>query len=123
MIKPDHTADYINSFTGDVKDQLNHLRAIISKAAPNAVEVISYGMPAFKQHGVLAYFAANKNHLGFYPTAAPIVVFADELAEYTTSKGAIQFPFNKPLPVRLITKIVKYRLAQDLEIQALKKKK
>lgn len=123
MIKPDHTADYINSFPGDVKDQLNQMRAIISKAAPNAIEVISYGMPAFKQHGVLVYFAANKNHVGFYPTAAPIVVFADELAEYTTSKGAIQFPFNKPLPVRLITKIVKYRLAQDLEIQALKKKK
>jgi uncharacterized protein YdhG (YjbR/CyaY superfamily) len=81
---------------------------------------------ASEQQTVLDWVAAdvaNKNHLGFYPTAAPIVVFADELAEYTTSKGAIQFPFNKPLPVRLITKIVKYRLAQDLEIQALKKKK
>jgi uncharacterized protein YdhG (YjbR/CyaY superfamily) len=123
MIKPTDTQSYINTFDGDVKLKLEQIREVIRKAAPQSQEVISYGMPAFKQHGVLVYFAANKNHVGFYPTAAPIVVFADELAEYTTSKGAIQFPFNKPLPVRLITKIVKYRLAQDLEIQALKKKK
>lgn len=122
MIKPNNTDDYINAFTGDIKEKLNQLRAIISKAAPNATEVISYGMPAFKQHGVLVYFAANKHHLGFYPTAEPIVFFANELAEYGTSKGAIQFPYNKPLPGKLITKIVKYRLAQDLEKQLLKKK-
>ncbi len=123
MIKPTDTQSYINTFDGDVKRKLEQIREVIRKAAPQSQEVISYGMPAFKQHGVLVYFAAAKEHIGFYPTPAPIQFFADELTEYKTSKGAIQFPYNKPLPVRLITKIVKYRLAQDLEIQALKKKK
>ena len=123
MIKPTDTQSYINTFDGDVKLKLEQIREVIRKAAPQSQEVISYGMPAFKQHGVLVYFAAAKEHIGFYPTSAPILFFADELAEYKTSKGAIQFPYNKPLPVRLITKIVKFRLAQDLEKQALKKKK
>lgn len=123
MIKPIDTDSYINSFNGDVKTKLEQLREIIKKAAPKSVEVISYGMPAFKQHGVLVYFAAAKEHLGFYPTAAPIQVFADELAEYKTSKGAIQFPYNKPLPVKLITKIVKYRVLDDAEKAEAKKKK
>lgn len=123
MIKPTDTQSYINTFDGDVKLKLEQIREVIRKAAPQSQEVISYGMPAFKQHGVLVYFAAAKEHIGFYPTPAPIKFFADELTEYKTSKGAIQFPYNKPLPVRLITKIVKYRLARDLEIQALKKKK
>jgi uncharacterized protein YdhG (YjbR/CyaY superfamily) len=115
MNKPENTDAYINSFDGEVKAKLEQIRAIIQKAAPKATEVISYGMPAFKQQRVLVYFAASKQHLGFYPTAAPIQVFAEELAEYKTSKGAIQFPYNKPLPVKLITAIVKYRLKQDAE--------
>lgn len=123
MIKPTDTQSYINTFDGDVKLKLEQIREVIRKAAPQSQEVISYGMPAFKQHGVLVYFAAAKEHIGFYPTSAPILFFADELTEYKTSKGAIQFPFNKPLPTQLITKIVKFRLAQDLEKQALKKKK
>src|SRR5574343_1661417 len=115
MNKPENTDAYINSFDGEVKVKLEQIRAIIQKAAPKATEVISYGMPAFKQQRVLVYFAASKQHLGFYPTAAPIQVFAEELAEYKTSKGAIQFPYNKPLPVKLIRAIVKYRLKQDTQ--------
>ncbi len=115
MIKPENTDAYINSFEGEVKAKLEQIRSIIQKAAPKSQEVISYGMPAFKQHGVLVYFAASKQHLGFYPTAAPIQVFAEELKEYKTSKGAIQFPYTKPLPANLITAIVKYRLKQDAE--------
>lgn len=109
--------------TADIahREQLETIRAIIRKAAPKAEEVISYGMPAYKQEGVLVYFAAAKKHLGFYPTGTPIKVFADELKGYVTSKGAIQFPWDKKLSVALITKIVKFRLKEDAE-KALEKK-
>ena len=77
-------------------------------------------MPAFKQEGILVYFAAFKNHYGFFPTASPIIVFKKELLPYKTSKGAIQFPADKPLPVKLIQAIVKYRIAQNKEKAAFK---
>ena len=99
---------------------LGELRAIIKSAAPKAEEVISYNMPAFKQHGVLVYYAANKNHTGFYPTGGPIKVFTKELETYTTSKGAIQFPHDRPIPVSLVKKIVKLRIKEDKEREALK---
>ncbi|MBS1772158.1 MAG: DUF1801 domain-containing protein [Bacteroidetes bacterium] len=105
-----------------VRDIMDDMRATIKQAAPKATEVISYNMPAFKQNGVLVYYAAAKEHIGFYPTSAPIVVFKEELAKYKTSKGAIQFPLDKPLPKTLIKKIVKYRIAED-EAKALAKKK
>ncbi|MFN8248169.1 MAG: DUF1801 domain-containing protein [Ferruginibacter sp.] len=99
---------------------LVELRAIIKSAAPKAEEVISYNMPAFKQHGVLVYYAGNKNHTGFYPTGGPIKVFTKELETYTTSKGAIQFPHDRPIPVSLVKKIVKLRIKEDKEREALK---
>jgi uncharacterized protein YdhG (YjbR/CyaY superfamily) len=80
-------------------------------------------MPAFKQHGVLVYFAGNKNHIGFYPTSSPIRIFKNELINYKTSKGAIQFPIDQAIPTRLVTKIVKYRVAEDKEKNLLKTKK
>ena len=89
------------------------MRAIIKKAAPKAEEVISYSMPAFKQSGILVYFAAQSKHIGFYPTASGIIDFKKELVDYKHSKGAIQFPYDKPLPVSLITQIVKFRVAED----------
>lgn len=92
---------------------LQQLRECIRKAAPNATEVISYGMPAFKQNKVLVYYALNKNHIGFYPHSSPIAFFKKELLSYKTSKGAIQFPLSKPLPLALIRKIVKFRLEED----------
>lgn len=115
--------EYHASFPKEVKTLLDNMRQIIAKAAPKAQEVISYNMPAFKQHGVLVYYAAAKTHIGFYPTSSPIPVFKKELETYATSKGAIQFPMDKKLPVGLITKIVKYRIAEDGEREILKKEK
>jgi uncharacterized protein YdhG (YjbR/CyaY superfamily) len=104
--------EYIAAQEDDRKPVLQQFRKIIKAAAPKAVEVISYGMPAFKQGSVLVYFAAMKEHYGFYPTSKPIEVFKDKLKPYKTSKGAIQFPADGPLPVKLITAIVKYRLKE-----------
>lgn len=95
------------------KEVLEVLRQAIRQIAPQATESISYGMPAFKQNKVLVYYALNKNHIGFYPTPNPIVHFKKELEKYTTSKGAIQFPLDKKLPLGLIKKIVKFRVTED----------
>lgn len=113
---------HIAEFPRETQQLLELLRMTIQKAAPKAEEVISYNMPAFKLNSVLVWFAGYKNHIGFYPSSSPIVVFKDQLTKYKTSKGAIQFPLDKPLPLTLITKIVKFRIKQDLEKQKLKKK-
>ena len=107
--------NYINQFPDDIKTRLETIRETIKKAAPKSIEVISYGMPAFKMNKVLVYFAVGKNHIGFYPTPNPIIVFSKELSGYKTSKGAIQFLYTEPLPLKLISKIVKYRVAEDHE--------
>lgn len=122
MIKVKNIDEYIAGFPDDIQKLLQQIRTIIRKAAPHAEEVISYGMPAYKQHKVLVYFAACKNHIGFYPTGSGIEAFKEELTAYKFSKGAIQFPFDKPLPSALITKIVKFKIAADLQIQKSKKK-
>ena len=119
--KFNNTDDYISAFPEEVQEKLQQIRSIIKKAVPAAAEVISYNMPAFKQNGVLVYFAGAKNHIGFYPTPAPIDAFAKELAAYKTSKGAIQFPLNEALPVALIKKIVQFRVEQDRQKTAGKK--
>jgi uncharacterized protein YdhG (YjbR/CyaY superfamily) len=116
--------DYIKLQDKDKQAGLNKLREIIKKAAPKATECISYQMPAFKQDSILVYFAATKNHYGFYPTAKPIEVFKKQLDEkgYTYSKGAIQLPADKPFPVKLIQEIVKFRI-QENELKVAAKKK
>ena len=119
-IKIETIDDYLASQPLEKRATLEKFRTIIQKAAPKATEVISYGMPAFKQEGILVYFAAFKNHYGFFPSASPIIVFKKELLPYKTSKGAIQFPPDKPLPVKLIQAIVKFRIAQNKEKAALK---
>ena len=96
--------EYIALFPKDVQKLLEQMRQTIKKAAPKAEEVISYSMPAFKQHRVLVYFAGYKNHIGFYPTSSGIKNFQKEIAGYKNSKGAVQFPIDKPLPLTLITK-------------------
>lgn len=111
---------YIDRFPGDTQKLLNQIRAIISKAAPKAEEGIGYQMPAYNYLGPLVYFAAYEKHIGFYPTASGIAVFKEELAGYKSSKGAVQFPLDKPLPVKLITSIVKYRVKENKEKAALK---
>lgn len=115
--------EYIINFPVDVRPTLEVLRSTIKSCAPQAEEVISYGMPAFKLHNILVWFAAYKKHIGFYPGAAAIVAFEDQLINYKTSKGAIQFPIEKPLPFALIKKIVKYKLKLNIENAKAKKKK
>ena len=89
------------------------MRSLILKIAPKAEEIISYGMPAYKYHGILVYFAAYKNHIGFYPTSSGIKAFENELTSYKHAKGSIQFPHDKPLPDKLIEKIVQFRLKEN----------
>lgn len=114
--KPQSIDEYIDSFPEEIAVKLNQMRQAIRQAAPKATEVISYGMPAFKQNRVLVYFAPAKKHMGFYPTAGPIEYFKADLKAYSTSKGAIQFPLDKALPIALIKKIVRYRLAEDEQL-------
>ncbi len=115
MKKANNIDEYIAAYPPEIQEKLEKIRLIIREAAPKTTETISYGMPAFRQNKVLVYFAACKNHLGFYPTSSGIAVFSDELKDYATSKGAIQFPYDKALPVRLITQIVQYRASEDAE--------
>jgi uncharacterized protein YdhG (YjbR/CyaY superfamily) len=114
--------EYIALFSDDVQQQLQQLRQAIKEAAPDAAEVISYKMPAYQQNGPLVYFAAYKNHIGFYPTASGISNFVDEFKKYKSSKGAVQFPIDKPLPLALIKKIVKFKLKDNIEKAKLKNK-
>ena len=115
--------EYIDMFSPHVQELLETMRSYVKEAAPGAEEVISYGMPAIKQHGVLVYYAGYKGHIGFYPTGAGIKAFENELTAYKTSKGAIQFPIDKPIPKSLVKKIVKYRVKEDAERAQLKKVK
>jgi len=107
--------EYIAKSPKEIRKTLVEIRKTIHEAAPYATERISYGMPAFVLNGNLVYFAAFKNHIGFYPTSSSIVVFKKELSPYKTSRGAIQFPIDKPIPYPLITKIVKFRVKENLE--------
>ena len=122
-IKIETIDDYLASQPLEKRATLEKFRTIIQKAAPKATEVISYGMPAFKQEGILVYFAAFKNHYGFFPSASPIIVFKKELLPYKTSKGAIQFPYDEDLPVQLIGEIAQFRAQEAVERAATKKKK
>lgn len=115
--------EYFSALPEHMQRILEKLRTTIKQAAPAAKEVISYNMPAFKLNGVLVYYAAHKEHIGFYPTASPIVAFKKELDAYKCSKGAIQFPAGEPLPVDLIARIVKFRVSEDAEKAARRTKK
>ena len=121
MNKAKNIDEYIGSFPKDIQKTLEQLRATIKKAAPAAEEKISYAMPTFVLNGNLVHFAAYKNHIGFYPSPSPIEVFKDDLTGYITSKGAIQFPIDQPLPLDLITKIVRFRVKEKLDKAAQKK--
>jgi uncharacterized protein YdhG (YjbR/CyaY superfamily) len=106
---------YIASFPPPTQELLEQMRSTILKAAPAAEEVIGYKMPAYRLHGVLLYFAGYKGHIGFYPSGSGIEAFKKELSVYKGAKGSVQFPLDKPLPVALITKIVKLRVKENLE--------
>ena len=105
--------EYIASFPEDVQELLEACRVAIKEAAPGAEELISYNIAAFKLNGLLVWYAAFKNHIGLYPRPSAINVFEKELTGYKTSKGAIQFPINKKIPLGLIKKIVKYRVKEN----------
>jgi uncharacterized protein YdhG (YjbR/CyaY superfamily) len=110
---PKSVDDYLAGVPEPARGTLNKIRATIRSAAPpDATEVISYGIPAFKHKGVLIWFAAFSNHCSLFPTAAVIEKFKSELKGFTISKGTIQFPTDKPLPAALVRKMVKARVAQ-----------
>lgn len=113
--------DYISVFPAGTQKILETLRSTIKKAAPQAEEVISYNIPAYKLNGALVFFAGYENHIGFYPTPSGIKRFSNELSTYKTSKGAVQFPLNEPLPLKLITKMVKFRIAENVGLKPAKK--
>lgn len=119
--KPETIDQYIANFPVETQKLLEQIREAIHKAVPEAKEVISYGMPAFKQNTVLVYFAGYAKHIGFYPTGSGIEAFKEEFTQYKWSKGAVQFPLDKPLPLDLITRITRFKAERDLE--KVKKKK
>ena len=105
--------EYIAIFPPSTQNLLTQIRQLISKAAPNATESIKYAMPTFEYFGNLVHFAAYNNHVGFYPSPSALKAFKNEIDAYVNSKGAVQFPLNKPLPLSLISKIVKYRVIEN----------
>lgn len=115
--------EYIAVFPEDIQTLLQAVRATIKAAAPDAEEHISYNMPVFALHGNLVYFAALKKHIGFYPTASGIAAFKDDISVYDNSKGAVKFSISHPLPLDLISKIVHFRVAENLNKAAAKARK
>ncbi len=113
--KPQSIDDYIARFPAEVQVILQQVRSTIRHAAPEATEVISYQMPAFRQHGILVYFAAWKEHIGLYPPIAGDQRLEQALARYAGPKGNLQFPLEEPIPLKLIERIVKLRVKQDTE--------
>ncbi len=107
--------EYIATFPKDIQKILEELRATIKVAAPDSEEKISYQMPTFFMNGNLVHFAAFKKHIGFYPTPSGIEAFQKELSAYEGAKGSVQFPLDKPMPLKLITRIVKFRVAENLK--------
>ena len=114
--------EYIADFPKEIQERLKAVRATIKKAAPKAEEVISYQMPAYKYYGSLVYFAAFKNHIGFYATPTGYAAFKKELSGYKEGKGSVQFSHDKPLPLGLISRIVKFRVKENIEREKAKKK-
>lgn len=113
--RPNTIDEYIADFPRDVQPLLEKVRATIRKAAPDAKEAIKYMMPTYVLEGNLIHFAGYNHHIGLYPGSRPIEAFKDELTKYKTSKGTIQLPLDKPIPVGLITKITKFCVKRNLE--------
>ncbi len=116
--------EYIAAFPNDVQEILEKIRRTIRKAAPDAEETIKYQMPTFTLKGNLVYFAAFKRHIGFYPpTSTGSAKFKKELSVYEGAKGSLKFPLDKPIPFGLISKIVKFRVRENLDRAEAKQKK
>jgi uncharacterized protein YdhG (YjbR/CyaY superfamily) len=111
---PKDIDEYLERHSSEDQRLLRQMRAMIHKAAPEATEKISYGIPTFYLNGNLVHFAAFANHIGFYPTSSGIAAFKEQLGPFRSSKGAVQFPKDKRLPITLVTKIVKFRVKENL---------
>ncbi len=126
-LKPQNIDQYIAAQESFMRPKLQQIRKLIKKAAPDAEEVISYSMPAFKYHGILVYFAAYKHHLGFYAMKEVMTHFKQQVEGYQSGAATLQFGWDKPLPVKLIAEIVTYRMetnfSKKMAKTALKKKK
>lgn len=107
--------DYIASFPPAIQQKLIEIRRVIREAAPEASEKIAYQMPTFYLNGNLVHFAAFKNHIGFYPTPSGLEAFKDEIEKYPNSKGAVQFPYDQPIPFNLVRRIVEFRKEENLQ--------
>ena len=113
-VPPPTIDQFIRAYPAEVQLRLQTIRQIVQKAAPGAVEAMSYGVPTFKLHGKnLVSFGAAKSHIGFYPTPSGVTAVKDELGAYKFAKGSIQFPLDQPLPAALIRKIVKFRVQEE----------
>jgi uncharacterized protein YdhG (YjbR/CyaY superfamily) len=111
---PKNIDDYVERFPKAVQQRLKKMRRTIQHAAPTAQEKISYGMPTFALDGNLVHFAAHTSHIGFYPTPSAITAFKKELSAFRQAKGSVQFPFDEPLPLTLVSRMVKFRVRQTL---------
>ena len=120
---PKDIDEYISQFSPDVQEILSKIRKTIRNAAPDAEEIISYQMPAFRRHGMLVYFAAWKEHIGLYPPIFGDAAIEKAVSGYAGPKGNLQFPLYKPIPWNLIKRIVKLRVNQDNEKAAAKRAK
>lgn len=121
-----NTDEYIALYPPEMQEKLSAIRKVIREEAPEATEKISYGMPTFYLSGNLVHFAAFKKHIGFYPCPSGISNFAERFAEYPSSKGAVQFPLDKPIPFELIREVVRFRVGENIRAQeekAAKRKK
>ncbi|MDQ3021956.1 MAG: DUF1801 domain-containing protein [Bacteroidota bacterium] len=112
--KPNNIDEYIAVYPKEAQKVLKQLRSTIMKAAPKAEETINYGIPTFSLEGNLVHFGAYKNHIGFYPAPSGIKEFKNELSSYEGAKGSVKFPIDKPLPLKLVTQIVKFRVKENL---------
>ncbi len=112
-IKPKTIDAYISAWPANIQKLLDQVRTTINDNAPSATEKISYGIPTFILNGNLVHFAAFKNHIGFYPGPSGIEAFQNQLSTYVSAKGSVQFPYDRPLPLGLISKIVKYRVKEN----------
>lgn len=116
MTKVESSVDqYIKNFPDSTVKLLQEVRNTIRKLVPEAEETIKYGIPTFMYHGNLVHYAGYKNHIGFYPGASGIEAFKDKFKQYEWSKGAVQFPLDKPMPLKLIAQIVQYRIQQNIQ--------
>jgi uncharacterized protein YdhG (YjbR/CyaY superfamily) len=120
---PNTIDDYIAGFPPEVQVILEKLRATIRKAAPDAEEAIKYRLPTFVLRGNLVHFGAFKNHIGFYATPTGNMEFREELSAYKGAKGSVQFPLDQPMPLGLVSRMVKFRVKENLERSAAKKGK